>query len=123
MRGLSGISMQRFGLYSLPLIAFALLGCEPSIGDPCESNIDCPAGTFCDSTSPDGYCTLDRCNDTTSCPEESVCVVFDRYNAFCMAECERDSDCRDGYVCRRDVGDAAFCYTATESDRPFVSDL
>ncbi len=94
-----------FRLTSLLLVAlFALMtGCSPSIGDECETGSDCPSGVdaICDNTVEGGYCTVPNC-DPGQCPEESVCVIFDRDTSFCMAFCEADADCREGYTCRMD---------------------
>src|SRR5262245_36081708 len=98
----------------------ALAGCTPEIGDECTTSIDCSqqGDRLCDTTQPGGYCTIFNCEPDT-CPEdESVCVAFDfeldpachdlnatdwaRFGrTFCMAVCDDDSDCRDGYICNR----------------------
>lgn len=54
-----------------------LVGCSHSVGDACQSNVDCdPTGLrFCDTSAPSGYCTLDGC-DVATCPSEAVCVRF-----------------------------------------------
>lgn len=91
--------------------AVALFGCAPNVGDSCESASECPLGAICDVTAPAGYCTLEGC-DGESCPDGSVCVDFNEHESFCMKFCEDDRECRSGYVCRNDVGPAAFCYVA-----------
>jgi hypothetical protein len=69
---------------------------------------------LCDITAPGGYCTVFSCEPGT-CPEdESLCVEFGEQRSpycedaqapspyartFCMAVCEKNSDCRTGYVC------------------------
>jgi hypothetical protein len=99
------------------LVALALAGCTPSIGDKCQLSTDCSLnGTvLCDTSQPNGYCTVFNCagND---CQPSSTCVLFapeipgcpydDRARArtgrsFCMAPCGSNSDCRtgDGYIC------------------------
>lgn len=111
-----------FRLASLFLVAlFAVLcGCSPSIGDECEAGSDCPSGVgaICDNTVEGGYCTVADCQPG-SCPEESVCVTFDRDTRFCMAVCEADGDCRDGYTCRNDnnfEGEPfGYCYVPSEA--------
>lgn len=70
----------------------------------------------CDTTQPNGYCTIADC-DPRSCPEkESVCVSFNSVRStvgvcrdpgqpspharnFCMAACDSGRDCRPGYLC------------------------
>ena len=101
--------------WALPAAAL-ISGCTPEIGDKCTVSTDCSqlGDRLCDATQPDGYCTIFNCEPDT-CPE-SVCVSFDpdldpacreaddsqwaRFErTFCMAPCEEDGDCRDGYRC------------------------
>lgn len=91
------------------LFAVVLWGCTPSIGDDCDTALDCSAQAtrLCDQTQPGGYCTLPGC-DMGTCPDEAVCVLFRPETprlsvSYCMLECESDSDCRDGegYRCLR----------------------
>ena len=105
----------------LLLVALAALaaGCKPKIGDECKISTDCSAAgdRLCDITAPGGYCTVYNCEPTTCPPGESVCVEFGEQRspvqacqdkqspspygrAFCMAVCDKDSDCRSGYVCQ-----------------------
>jgi hypothetical protein len=100
------------------LLALALAGCTPSIGDKCVLSTDCSlrGDRLCDNSQPNGYCTVFNCSPDT-CPDKAACVLFHAevpgcpYNdrspsrtgrQFCMAQCQSDSDCRvnDGYVCR-----------------------
>jgi hypothetical protein len=105
-------------LLLLALLAALAVGCKPEIGDDCQISTDCSAAgdRLCDITAPGGYCTVYNC-EPGACPEdESLCVQFgaerspnaecsDPQSAspyartFCMAVCEGDDDCRDGYVC------------------------
>jgi hypothetical protein len=108
-------------------VVLGLLGCEPSIGDKCDTSIDCSptSDRICDTTQPGGYCTIHNCEDTTedeadapegACPEDAACVIYTRtpsaicedaegdaayQRTFCMLRCENDTDCRteDGYHC------------------------
>lgn len=96
-----------------------LAGCRPEIGDKCTTSTDCSINgdRLCDTTQPDGYCTIFNC-EPGSCPDgEGVCVGFDptldpacgqvlssttapRFErTFCMKTCDIDADCRDGYQC------------------------
>jgi hypothetical protein len=95
-----------------------LCGCLPKIGEKCITDIDCSqvGDRLCDTTQPNGYCTIADCGPT-SCPEkESVCVSFNTARSnhgacanpsqpsphrrnFCMALCEASRDCRSGYAC------------------------
>jgi hypothetical protein len=62
-----------FGLVTV----LALVGCGKEIGDKCIISTDCsPNGDRqCDSSSQEGYCTIQGC-DVGTCPEEAVCVRF-----------------------------------------------
>lgn len=82
-------------------------GCAPAIGDSCSSSVDCSVNgdRICDRAQPGGYCTVADCEMGT-CPEENICVQFrpepERLaRSWCMAPCEEDGDCREGYACRR----------------------
>ena len=102
-----------------PALLATLVACTPSIGDKCVLSTDCSTqgDRLCDTSQPDGYCTEFNCA-ADSCPDEAACVLFnsnvpgcgfdDRNGAygsrvaraFCVAKCGKNSDCRDGYVCR-----------------------
>jgi hypothetical protein len=120
------------GLPFLTLVAAALLSvaCGRKIGDSCKSSIDCSQESerLCDISQPDGYCTVEGC-DEQSCPDSAVCIRFfprlfltRKCGAGCSAEeicvddscapraserrycahpCGGDGDCRGGYQCRR----------------------
>jgi hypothetical protein len=105
-------------LLLLVALAAVAAGCKPKIGDDCQLSTDCSAASdrLCDITAPGGYCTIYNCEPNT-CPEdESLCVEFGAQRspvtacqseqspspyarAFCMATCESNDDCRDGYSC------------------------
>jgi hypothetical protein len=93
-----------------------LFGCSPKIGNKCSLSTDCSqlGDRLCDTTQPDGYCTIFNCEPNT-CPD-SVCVGFSSQldpacgsaddgrsprfeRTFCMKPCGDDGDCRDQYVC------------------------
>lgn len=108
-----------FGLLAAALLLFAA-ACDPSIGDECTSSLDCPSGTFCDLTSPDGYCLSANCQVNEDCIEGGVCIHFDEFTSYCLASCSTKSDCRDKYSCRSDLGPDSFCYVTTpEGEPPF----
>lgn len=82
-------------------------GCAPEIGDPCSTSLNCSiTGTrVCDTASPNGYCTIFGCDDST-CPAESVCVRFRPMESrlsftACMRRCTDVGDCRvdEDYTC------------------------
>ena len=82
--------------------------CGTAIGDECSSDTQCPAGAYCDKTMPDGMCTDSPCRPG-DCPDDSVCVEFENRETYCMARCEEDGDCRDGYSCITTIGQWPFC--------------
>ncbi|MBW2529092.1 MAG: hypothetical protein JRI23_33250, partial [Deltaproteobacteria bacterium] len=105
----------------LLLLAPLLVGCQPDIGDECSTALDCSTigDRLCDTSQPDGYCTIFNCEPDT-CPDEAACVAFQldldpacgplddgRYSrfsrSFCMYVCDDDDDCRSGYECIRPV--------------------
>ena len=105
-------------LLLLVMLTAVAAGCKPKVGDDCKLSTDCSAAgdRLCDITAPGGYCTVYNCEPGT-CPEdESLCVEFGAQRspnvacqdlqspspygrAFCMATCEKDSDCRPDYTC------------------------
>lgn len=91
--------MRKFSTLFLASLYFAA-GCAPAVGDACETSLQCPAGAICDTSVPDGYCIATNCQLNSDCPEDSVCVEFDRYESFCMLACSSNGDCRSGYTCR-----------------------
>jgi hypothetical protein len=83
------------------LLAVCLTACAPQIGDACDSDQDCPAGVICDRSVEGGLCTIRNCRPST-CPSESICVVFDRHEAYCMRSCTSDEECRADHRCLLD---------------------
>lgn len=104
------MSSRLFRLAVALFAAFALLaqGCAAVVGDACEAPSDCGQGMFCELSLPGGYCTIRDCTDR-ACPEEGLCVRFSADVSYCMARCESDGDCRDGYRCVEDFGPHGFC--------------
>ncbi len=108
--------------YAAPLglaaAGLAASGCSPHIGDHCAVNSDCSlqGNLQCDTSQPDGYCTLFNCT-SNSCQNNAVCVavnasvpgcLYDDYQSpsrtslnMCLQSCTKNSDCRtsEGYVC------------------------
>lgn len=78
-------------------------GCGATVGDACTTSSDCGPGTCLNrSWSPGGYCTT-GCNiDNDLCPSGTTCVrgAIDGDLAGCMRSCEKNSDCRTGYICQ-----------------------
>jgi len=81
--------------------AAGLGGCGKEIGDPCTLSSDCsPNGDRqCDPSpsSPNGYCTIQGC-DTTTCPDEAVCVRFFA-GTFTNLPCTKTVDCSLDELC------------------------
>jgi hypothetical protein len=94
-------------------IVGGLPACAPTVGDACERKADCGTGLFCDLATPGGYCTQSPCRED-ECPPEAVCVDFGDESSWCMRKCGDGEGCREGLVCRKDVGSAPFCGVAPE---------
>lgn len=71
---------------------------SPNVGAACDETMGCTGGLACAGGEflPGGYCTA-FC-DTNACPEGSVCNA-DFGASICLAACNDDSECRDGYQC------------------------
>ena len=98
----------RLLLAALVLSFAALQACTAIVGDACTTQTDCGRTMFCEQSLPDGYCTLKDCLDT-GCPSEGICISFDADTSWCMAICDADGDCRDGYRSVKDFGKHGFC--------------
>lgn len=88
----------------LAWVAFVVLAalsgaCGSKIGDQCTQNLDCGFARLCDTSMPDGYCTVKSCRPGT-CPDDSVCMRFYTTETYCIRPCKTNAACRDGYVCR-----------------------
>jgi hypothetical protein len=97
----------------LLLLGLWSIGCASKIGDSCTSSAKCSykGDRLCDSTQPDGYCTMFNCQPD-GCPDDAMCVAFNETSCenvarsarvlrtFCMAGCDDDGDCRGGYFCK-----------------------
>ena len=138
MSGLAGAPARAYGAPSMScprlsragfrtivvlLVGLGTVSCSKKIGDKCSTSTDCSANgdRLCDTTQPDGYCTIFNCEPDTCPSGESACVAFTENSClaatggntlpslnrfertFCMATCGDDGDCRGGYVCQ-DMG-------------------
>lgn len=127
------LTMKRTRL-ALPLgLLLASLGCQKVIGDSCTISSDCSfqGDRFCDTSQPEGYCTIVQC-DPDTCPDEAVCVAFDAHvsrltRRYCMAGCEADEDCRtplyrcvrpDPPACVRGGASVASCNVIEDRNPP-----
>jgi hypothetical protein len=90
----------------------------PRTGRPCESHTDCGreepyhmcAREILDLVFPNGYCTVDGCDEPGSeCPPGSECTELEVSSAgvvyFCLLPCAEATDCRvaEGYRCEEGV--------------------
>jgi hypothetical protein len=87
------------------------------IGDACSSDSDCAEGASCLNSSAfsGGYCTQ-YCN-ACMCPSAALCVTLNL--EVCLAQCQSDGDCRDGYLCQplaTSTGLAGACLPHCQSD-------
>ncbi len=94
-------------------------------GEPCTTSSECddvlsaggtgpspeymtvPQQCFSEASAgiPGGICSMTDCVTNfrrDPCPSETNCTNF-RSWSLCLPECEDDSDCRDGWVCRPDM--------------------
>ena len=119
------------------LAILAATGCQPEIGDECQTAIDCSAlgDRLCDTSQPGGYCTEFNC-EPDQCTDEAACISFNieldpacrslddarfgRYGrTFCMFVCEDDTDCRSGYQCVTPASQGSrIIDLTTETDNP-----
>ena len=119
------------------LAIVAATGCQPEIGDACQTAIDCSSlgDRLCDTSQPSGYCTEFNC-EPDQCTEEASCVSFNldldpacrtlddarfgRYGrTFCMFVCESNADCRAGYACvKPNTRNARVIDLETETSNP-----
>ncbi|MBI2378802.1 MAG: hypothetical protein HYV07_32710 [Deltaproteobacteria bacterium] len=93
---------------ALAALVASVLACDDftaSIGSSCTSGDQCPESfsTVCITSWRDGYCTEYDC-EASSCPTGSACVsglsfVGFPSDDFCLASCQGDTDCRQGYRC------------------------
>ena len=51
---------------------------------------------------PGGYCSMEPCDATQTCPSGSNCVSIGSESPACFKSCASDSDCRkaEGYICQ-----------------------
>ena len=80
---------------------------EPA-GAACETDDDCASGLCLDDDAfPGGACTTYHCDEGVCADADAVCVAVEGV-PMCMAGCNTDYDCRDGYACRADGLDGGF---------------
>lgn len=95
--------MKGIGALSAAAAVASLLGCGPTIGDPCTVAGDC-GNQLCINKpyTPGGYCSR-QCSlgDDRSCPTGSSCVREGNgsNSPACFHNCSTATDCRAGYVC------------------------
>jgi hypothetical protein len=100
---------QRFRRLSLAALALALGACGPTVGDPCSSDAACGPGVcLIKDYAPGGLCSRACVVGGAPCPLGSTCVedAITRGEPGCLKTCARQSDCRDGYVCKDEKASA-----------------
>lgn len=109
-------------------LALLVLGCGKEIGDKCVIGADCsPNGDRqCDTSSFEGYCTVQGC-DYSTCPEEAACVRFftgNFTNRPCdpatedmgTNDCTLDELCSFGGHCVPRSSEVRFCMRRCDSN-------
>ena len=73
------------------------------IGSACSANADCGQGGTCLDL-PGGYCSVANCSDASPCPSGASCWSLGDSGAYCLLDCQNQSECRgsDGYICDAD---------------------
>ncbi len=83
-------------------------------GEPCVTDEDCAGGTCFGPADgfPGGFCTFADCESRRDCTgDERACLRGEFNGNLCVALCEQDADCREGYECVPTSG-GAYCYPA-----------
>lgn len=80
------------------------------IGASCAADADCLSGLSCLLDFQGGYCGVPGCTLHADCPEGSACVREANGQTYCLATCERPSQCT---FCRLD-GSAPACTAEVE---------
>ena len=110
-RPLSSPALVRLRLLLALLTLLGASACATEVGDECGSSAECGQGRLCDRSASGGYCTVSPCRVApNTCPDESVCIEFENEETFCMATCKTGLDCREGYLCTDDAGQAPHKY-------------
>lgn len=108
----------------LPLLA----ACGNKIGDSCSISSECSSqgDRLCDTTSPDGYCTIVGC-DYDTCPSDSVCIRFfgvantgrpcdPQTEDIETDDCSPDELCSLSETCVPRTSETRFCMATCGSD-------
>lgn len=72
---------------------------DGNIGEPCFLDNHCDNDGLCLDW-PDGYCTQLNCPVVGQCSEGSACVDQGGGTTVCLATCDSQADCREGYGCK-----------------------
>jgi hypothetical protein len=109
----------------LLFLAVITAACGHKIGDACLTGTDCSnqdnVARVCDTTSPQGYCTVEGC-DFQTCPGEAVCARFfpgvESTAPACTTgtECGIDEFCTVGGRCAPRAIERRFCMLTCGSD-------
>ena len=79
-------------------LAVNTAACAAGVGDACSVNSDCGSGRICDTSQPNGYCTVSNCV-RNGCPGNAVCIEYADQVSYCMQRCGPFAFCRDGFSC------------------------
>ena len=95
-----------------PISGAAVAGCTPAgdltLGDPCQTAVDCGVGLGCVATPSGGHCRPYCCGPVEGCPVDTYCAPVPMAEAavkipVCLAvkHCKPldDSTCTDGQTC------------------------
>jgi len=84
------------------VLVVLLIGCGKEIGDKCVIGADCdPNGQRqCDTSSKEGYCTVQGC-DYNTCPDEAACIRFFT-GSFTNRPCDPESEDNGTDTCSPD---------------------
>lgn len=70
-------------------------------GAPCAVDAECSGGVCLTGEAfPGGFCSSPGC--PSGCPAGSNCSDTGQFGTFCAPECTSDTECREGYGCRRE---------------------
>lgn len=90
-----------FSCAVLALLSLAACG-STEVGASCSSDEGCRDGLTCRQDFPEGYCTAGCTREgiQDTCPDGSLCGAYlGMGQTVCLARCEKDGDCREGYAC------------------------
>lgn len=84
-------------------VSFLSVACDPKTEDAPGSTCGMECKADCSSTCKKGdvCCRTNNCNSDEICLSSGFCAQRTQERRFCMLVCDDDTDCRDGYQCRK----------------------